>query len=325
MSWNDFEHSVWKQLKKHGLENRDSFILAVSGGLDSMVLLSVLHKLKPKAQMIVAHFHHGESASADVQTYRDQAMQMVKAKAEAYGLEFFSGKSLEKLKSEDEFRQKRLQFFAKLKGDFPHSVFVTAHHKDDLLETWLLKMIRGSGPEGLTSFKFWNGQTLRPLLSFTKDELKVYAAVEGLTWLEDPSNQRNDYLRNWLRNEWLPTLAAKVPGSLGNLSDSLARLLNEIHNDDELIDINYEFNKHHTPTKALFDRTLFLQLGRSDQFKCLARALKGIGQREFSQGQLEEVIKRLDKNQKDLIFSVAGVNWFINAQQVVLELVKTDS
>lgn len=320
MSWNDFEHSIWKQLKKHGLEERESFILAVSGGLDSMVLLHALKKLKPKAKLIVAHFHHGDSDQPEIQTYRDQALAMVKASAESQNLAFYSGKSLEKLTSEDDFRQKRLKFFSRIKGDFTEAILVTAHHKDDLLETWLLKMIRGTGPEGLENFKFWNGQVLRPLLSFTKAELIDYAKNEGLTWLEDPTNRQNDYLRNWLRNEWLQKLADKVPGSLGNLTSSLQRLLDEIQKDDERIVINYELSETNSQTKAYFDRTEFLQLSHSDQFKTLATAMKGIGQREFSQGQLEEIIKRLDKNQKDIIFSVAGVNWFINAQQVMLEL-----
>lgn len=322
MSWNDFEHSIWKQLKKHGLEGRDSFILAISGGLDSMVLLHALKKLKPKAHFIVAHFHHGDSESKETQTYRDEALQMVKETSASFGFMFFSGKSLEKLTSEDDFRQKRLQFFSQIQRDYPESLLVTAHHKDDLLETWLLKMIRGTGPESLENFKFWNGKVLRPLLGFTKQELQTYTQTEGLTWLEDPTNQSNDYLRNWLRNEWLRSLAEKVPGSLANLTNSLQRLMDEIHNNDEVIAINYDYSKDNSSTKAYFGRTEFLELSHSDQFKTLAKALKGIGQREFSQGQLEEIIKRLDKNQKDIIFSVAGVNWFINAQQVMLELVK---
>ena len=94
----------------------------------------------------------------------------------------------------------------------------------------------------------------------------------------------------------------------------------EVKVNDEVIAITYENNSNGSPTKAAFGRTEFLQLSHSDQFKALAKALKGIGQRQFSQGQLEEIIKRLDKNKKDLIFSIADVNWFINAEQVVLEL-----
>lgn len=317
MSWNDFEHSIWKQLKSESLHERSEFILAISGGLDSMVLLKAMQKLKPQAQLIVAHFHHGESDNTEIKTYRKQALQMVKSYCDTHNLKFFSGKSLDKLSSEDEFRQKRLQFFSQVKADFPNAIFATAHHKDDLLETWLLKMIRGSGPESLENFKFWNKQVLRPLLSFTKAEILNYAQTEGLTWLDDPSNLQNDYLRNWIRNEWLHDLSAKIPGSIANLTNSLQRLIDEVEVDDHLIVISYD--SENNQTKASFGRTEFLQLSHSNQFKTLAKAMKGIGQRDFSQGQLEEIIKRLDKNQKDIIFSVAGVNWFINAQQVMLQ------
>lgn len=320
MSWIDFDHQIWKQLKKHQLDDKNTFILAISGGLDSMVLLHAIKKLKPKAQIIIVHYHHGDSKKAEVQNYRDQAHAFVKSISLELNLEFFSAKSLEKLESESEFRVKRFEFFTEVKSKFFEAVLVTAHHKDDLLETWLLKMIRGTGAESLENFKFWNGQILRPLLGFTKAELIDYAKTENLSWVEDPTNQENDYLRNWVRNEWLRSLSQKVPGSIANLTNSLQRLIDEIQINNDIIVINYENSKNNVPTKASFGRTDFLQLSRSDQFKALATALKGIGQREFTQGQLEEIIKRLDKNQKDIIFSVAGVNWFINAQQVMLQL-----
>ncbi len=320
MSWNDFEHSIWKQLKSESLTDRSEFILAVSGGLDSMVLVTALQKLKPQAQIIVAHYHHGDSENREIQTYRDQAFNLVKSYCESKNLRFFSAKSTEVLKSEAEFREKRLAFFSRVKTEFPNAVFATAHHKDDLLETWLLKMIRGTGAEGLENFKFWNQQTLRPLLYFTKSEIISYAQTEGVTWVDDPTNQESDYLRNWVRNEWLKQLSDKIPGSIENLTNSLQRLITEVKVNDEVITITYENNSDGAPTKAVFGRTEFLQLSHADQFKTLAKALKGIGQRQFSQGQLEEIIKRLDKNKKDLIFSIADVNWFINAEQVMLEL-----
>ncbi|MES2803106.1 MAG: tRNA lysidine(34) synthetase TilS [Bdellovibrionota bacterium] len=320
MSWNDFEHSIWKQLKNEALHEHSEFILAISGGLDSMVLLQAMQKIKPQAQLIVAHFHHGDSDDDEIKTYREQTSQMVKSYCDLHDIKFFSGKSLEKLSTEMEFRQKRFQFFAQVKTDFPEGILVTAHHKDDLLETWVLKMIRGTGAEGLENFKFWNQQILRPLLSFTKAEILSYAKTQGLTWLDDPSNSKTDYLRNWIRNEWLKALDVRIPGSIANLTNSLQRLIDEIQVDDQVIVINYDYNSEDASTKAVFNRTEFLQLSHSNQFKTLAKAMKGIGQREFSQGQLDEIMKRLDKNQKDIIFCIAGVNWFINAQQVMLEL-----
>ncbi|AZZ36724.1 tRNA lysidine(34) synthetase TilS [Bdellovibrio sp. qaytius] len=315
MSWNDFEHSIWKQLKSESLTDRSEYILAISGGLDSMALVHAMRILKPQAQLIVVHFHHGESDKNEINTFRDQALQIVKSYCETHSLKFKTAQSQQKLTTEAEFREARFEFFSQVQTEFPNAILVTAHHKDDLLETWLLKMIRGTGAEGLENFKFWNKQVLRPLILFTKAEILSYAQAAGVVWVEDPTNKQSDYLRNWLRNEWLRDLSDKIPGSIENLTNSLQRLISEVKVNDEVLVISFE-----SQTKAVFDRTEFLQLSHSDQLKILARALKGIGQREFSQGQLEEIIKRLDKNQKDIIFSVAGVNWFINAQQVMLVL-----
>lgn len=324
MSWNDFEHSIWKQLKSESLTDRSEFILAVSGGLDSMVLLKAFQKLKPQAQLIVVHYHHGMSDILQVNAYRDQALQAVKSYCEQHNLKFLTAKSVDKLTSESEFRENRRKFFSEVKSDFPHAILATAHHKDDLLETWLLKMIRGTGAQSLENFKFWNSEILRPLLLFTKAEILKYAQAEGLNWVEDPTNQESDYLRNWLRNQWLHDLSLKVPGSIENLTNSLQRLIAEVKVDHEVLVINFDSHSDGNTTKATFNRTEFLQLSHADQFKTLARALtrvlKSTDQTDFSQGQLREIINRIDKNQKDIKFSIAGVNWFINAQQVMLQL-----
>lgn len=315
--WTDFEHSIWKKLKAFSLHEKESFILAVSGGLDSMVLLQVMQSLKPKAQLIVAHYHHGPSHDSDLLNYRDNTFKLVEQVCAEKKLIFISGKSSEILSSEDSMREKRFTFFAEVQKSYPEAILTTAHHKDDLLETWLLKMVRGAGPESLKNFAFWNQKILRPLLDFEKKELKQYANSHGVIWLDDPSNAQNDYLRNWLRNEWLKQLSDKIPGSLVNLTDSLGRLIAEIDSFDENSVINYDSP---TPTKGWVLRHEFLLMGHSERLTTLAKLLRGLGQRDFSQGQLEEVVKRLDKNQKDLIFSIAGVNWFINAQQIMVEL-----
>ena len=89
---------------------------------------------------------------------------------------------------------------------------------------------------------------------------------------------------------------------------------------DQAIEISYVFDAHDSPTKASFDRTEFLQLSHSDQFKTLAKVLKGLGQRDFSQGQLEEIIKRLDKNKKDIIFSIKNTQKKIRSFERIFSL-----
>lgn len=318
-SWTDFEHTIWKKLKEESLDSKDQFILAVSGGLDSMVLVHLMMKLKPKARFVLVHYHHGDSQDQQLVNYRNRALKLVQEICQLKNITFYFEKSDKLLFSEDDYRRARWAFFDRVKVQYPDALLITAHHKDDLLETWLLKMIRGVGPDGLENFKFWNGSILRPLLLFQKSELVQYAEVQQLTWVEDPSNLSNDHLRNWLRNEWLKQLTSRVPAAAANLTQSLQKLIDEIDTKTDLIDIKYDFVHATAVTKGWFLRSDFLALSHKQQLMTLARLMKRLGQRDFSQGQLEEVIKRLDKNQKEHIFSVASVKWFINAQQVVLE------
>jgi tRNA(Ile)-lysidine synthase len=322
LAWTDFEHRIWKKLKFFSLEKQNQFILAVSGGLDSIVLLKVMLELKPEAEFIVAHYHHGPSTDLQTVQFRDQALELVKNHIEKSSLKhkisLVSERSNIPLNSEDDFREKRRAFLFALKEKYPQAILVTGHHKDDLLETWLLKMLRGTGPHSLENFKFWNQIFLRPLLEFSKSELYDYAERNELIWLEDPSNGNSDYLRNWLRNDWLAALNKKLPSGKANLTDSLSRLIHEIDSNDEAIQITYEFDHDGKATKGWFNRADYLVLGHSERLKGLACVLKGLGHIDFSQGQLQEIIKRLDKNQKEHTFSVAGVNWFINAEQIMV-------
>lgn len=317
--WTNFEHEIWKKLKFFSLENQNEFILSISGGLDSMALLKVMLNLKPKAKFFVAYFHHGDTENHQIQNFRDNCHELIQQTVTVYKINYdvnyITEKSKEVLKSEDDFRAARFRFLNQIQNKHPQALLLTGHHQDDLLETWLLKMIRGVGPQGIESFKFWNGKILRPLLGFAKKEVSDFAKHNDLKWCDDPTNSENLYLRNWIRNQWLPLLEDKIPGSVANLTLSLSRVFENINASDHILDVNYEADK----TKAQFSRSEFLSLSHSNQLKALARILRQL-EVVFSQGQLEEIIKRLDKNQKDLTFSIADVYWFINAQHVVIQL-----
>ncbi len=142
--WNNVEHLVWNKLKQQHLENDDVYLLAVSGGLDSMALFSVFKKIKPQAKIVLMHYHHGPGEN---RKYRDECMALLeKFQSDLIILET-EVSSLE-LKSENEFRRNRLDFFERIKNKYSVSYYFTAHHLDDVLETRLIKMIRGTGLDG---------------------------------------------------------------------------------------------------------------------------------------------------------------------------------
>ncbi len=313
-SWTAFEHQIWIHLKEHALNTHDSFILAISGGLDSMVLLDVFLRLRPQARLKVAHFHHGPSGNFEQDQFRELALETVKHKVFSQQREnvvFYSEKSKIQIESEDEMRIARWNFLKGLKTS--DEVFVTAHHLDDRLETMLLKMLRGTSLDGFLAFKMWNKEIFRPFLNSAKKELAEFAEGRKIGWVEDPSNSDEHYLRNWLREKWLKELDEKLEGGRKNLAKSLLKIGNSA-NENSLFELVLVEDKDH----FVLSRQWYVSLPKSDQLRGLALFLKKHQIHSFTSGHLEEIRKRLDKNQKDITFQLLGKKWVINASRIVL-------
>ncbi|MDO4759233.1 MAG: tRNA lysidine(34) synthetase TilS [Candidatus Saccharibacteria bacterium] len=168
-------------------------ILAVSGGLDSMVLL-FFFRHDPNA--IVAHFHHGTRPSAS------QDQDFVRQWAARYQLPFFTAQvNLGSHPSEATARAARYQFLNQLAREHHGQIF-TAHHADDLIESIAINLLRGTGWRGLTPLD--HPQIQRPFLRpksrpFFKADLLRFAATRQIVFRQDPTNTESDYLRNRLR------------------------------------------------------------------------------------------------------------------------------
>ncbi len=306
----DLEHQIWKLLKEHHLDEETEFNLAISGGLDSMVLLKIFSVIRSQAKLNIMHFHHG-SDEVDQGAFRDQAFNLVKSACEKYkNVHFTSEKSAVHLNSEDDLRQARWSFLRQ------HSTagrpIVTAHHQDDWVETLTLKMLRGTSEQGFLAFQVWNYEILRPFLQTPKLELLRYAKAKNLTWCEDPSNQSTDYLRNWLRESWFKELEGRIPGSYHNFSRSLFHLASALNSKS---DFKLQFYKDRADDGL--DRAWFSCLSDTEQLKALALFLKKSGCYDMTRGQLEEIKKRLDKNQNDITFEIIR-KWVINRSQIML-------
>ena len=190
--------------------------IAYSGGLDSHALLHVLasiqNKIKPK--LIAVHINHGISNDADLWVKHCQKI------CEDYEIEFqiFSVDLSHKSdKGTEAFaREKRYKVFENLISN--NDLLLTAHHMDDQVETILLQLMRGAGPDGLVGMpqarEFSKGFLLRPLLGYSREEIHDYALSESLSWVEDESNKSNKYDRNFLRNRIIPELLTRWPGNL---------------------------------------------------------------------------------------------------------------
>jgi tRNA(Ile)-lysidine synthase len=178
------------------------YVVAVSGGVDSVALLDVLAGQKG-LRLIVAHFDHG--IRSDSATDR----QLVGKLAAHYGLPFeYAEGQLGADASEEAARTVRYDFLRKVQQKYQTRGIITAHHRDDLLETAVLNLLRGTGRKGLTSLAS-NREIIRPLLAVSKQEILEYAHEHKLKWREDSTNQNPKYLRNYIRLHIMPRLSER--------------------------------------------------------------------------------------------------------------------
>jgi tRNA(Ile)-lysidine synthase len=322
------EWGVFQEIRKSfDLQREERILLAVSGGLDSVVLAQVAARLRghlPKWTWEVAHVHHGLSANAPEQNQaRNQAEILVACLAADLGFSFhlLSHSGSEVLKSEEALRDFRLNALKELAEKQKITLIALAHHRDDLLETRLIRLIRGTGPGGLQAMELRSPSGLwRPFLNLSRVEIQNYANEENLKWWNDPSNLQSEPLRNWLRLEWLPMLEKKRPGaakslarSLELLTDSLAEQVASSSGKPEAVSDAIQSNS----TDIGLDRQLFKQLGPAQQSSLLVKYIRGLGVRGFGRTHVQEILKRLDTPQKNFMFNVADLHWKINAEQIV--------
>ncbi|MEQ1878090.1 MAG: tRNA lysidine(34) synthetase TilS, partial [Bdellovibrionia bacterium] len=230
--WTSLEANAYRLIGQKNLTGRH-LLACASGGLDSTALLNVLSALAKtcKLKVTVAHVHHGDANSDPVARdargdsgYRDRAAAFVAEQAENLGFGFVLGRAEGSPASEAELRKARYLELQKIKLQTGAQLLTLAHHRDDLLETRLIRLIRGVGPEGLKSMSILNGNRFRPFLQTPRVLLEDYLNEISAGWLEDPSNESDGALRNWIRLQWLPQLERKRPGAGQALARSLEAL-----------------------------------------------------------------------------------------------------
>lgn len=182
------------------------FVLAVSGGLDSMALLRASIRAGMRGRIAaVATFDHGTGRSATA------AAALVARVADANGVRCESGRAPPgTVRTEAAWRDLRHGFLRDVARRHRAEV-ATAHTRDDQVETVAMRILRGSGARGLAGLDA-DGDVVRPLLTSTRAELAAFAAAEGLAFAHDPTNDDRRYFRNRMRLELLPALCAANPG-----------------------------------------------------------------------------------------------------------------
>jgi len=204
---------VQNTIFQNNLFNREAkIILAVSGGPDSVCLLDIFSRLQKKysLELLIAHVNYN---LRDKDSIKDE--KFVQDLATKYNLEIFAldvetqnftSLHAKKNISENYLRNIRYDFFEKLREDCNFDCIAVAHNADDQVETFLMRIIRGSGMSGLTAMKFKNEKIIRPLLSTSRKEILEYLETNKLKYRTDTTNSQNLYLRNKIRNKLIPSL-----------------------------------------------------------------------------------------------------------------------
>jgi tRNA(Ile)-lysidine synthase len=186
-------------------------LLAVSGGLDSMVLLHLFKELKYEIAIAHCNFQlRGIESFGDQKFIQDYAevhsipIYVTQFDTIAFAKDY-------KLSTQVAARELRYNWFYELMDTENYDYVLTAHHADDNLETFLINLTRGTGLEGLTGIPEQNDKIIRPLLCFSRNEIDNYAKEQTISWREDSSNASDKYLRNKIRHHLIPVLKELNP------------------------------------------------------------------------------------------------------------------
>jgi len=215
-----------------------SMTVALSGGIDSVVLLHLLYQLQKKYHFTLnaMHVHHGLSQNAD--KWVKFCEKLCEKLYVPLDVEYIQLPQKKSLGIEGEARRFRYEKLLQSKSD----LIVLAHHADDQAETFLLQLIRGAGVKGLSSMAHFDEtkRLWRPLLNQSKIDIESYAKHHKLKWIEDESNQNTDFDRNFIRSKVLPILKNRFNHIIKVISRSSAHLAEAQNLLDDLakIDLN---------------------------------------------------------------------------------------
>ena len=199
-------------------------LLAVSGGIDSMVLLYLCHQLNIDIRVAHCNFQlRGDESDKDEDFVKSQIEKLqIPIFIKKFDTKYFA----EKQKSSIQVvaRNLRYDWFNTLLINNAFDYILTAHHLDDSLETFLINFTRGSGLDGFTGIPQQNGTIVRPLLPFSRNEIEVFAKENNVEWREDSSNASDNYLRNKLRHDVIPILKELNPSLLHSFENTISNL-----------------------------------------------------------------------------------------------------
>ena len=275
-----------------------TILLAVSGGIDSVVMTDLFFRAKISCGIAHCNFTlRGEESDAEE--------LFVEQLARKYNMPFFVKRFDTKafahqhhISVQEAARMLRYAWFEELRTQHHYQFIATAHHQDDNIETFFINLVRGTGIRGLTGIKVRQGNIIRPLLFCSRKEIEEYARENQLAYREDSSNQQTKYLRNQIRHLILPVFSTLRPGFRHTMEENMKRLEEAVAIIDEILKtkkkeiIEYKDNEMHLSIEKLKSCSCPSLL--------LYDILKEYG---FSSGIIHEVLQSADSQSGRQFFS----------------------
>lgn len=240
---NKIENIVGNYIVRHNMWKHDGlYIVALSGGADSVALLLILKSIGMPIEAAHCNFHlRGEESD------RDEQFCVNLCEREGIALhrihfDTFTYAEKHKISIEMAARDLRYRYFAQLAKDIEADGICVAHHRDDNVETLLLNLLRGSGVDGLAAIAPKNGNILRPLLCISRQDVLDYLAERNQDYVTDSTNLEDDALRNKIRHHVIPLLETLNPAAKDNIAQSAKylrqakQMLDNLGKDGEQID-----------------------------------------------------------------------------------------
>lgn len=291
----------------------DKLLVAISGGVDSVVLADLLYKSGYTFSIAHCNFKLRNEDS-------DKDEALVKNIALKYNADFYSTSfetqnyaDLNKLSIQMAARELRYKWFNELKNKYHFNYLLTAHHANDAIETSLLNYIKGAGIRGIKGIDAKNDYRCSPLLSFSKKNILKYAIDNKIEWREDLSNEKSDYERNYLRNEVIP-LFAKVNGSYSiTISDGLEKI--------QIVDLYYKklVEKEIAKDTEITDNQTIVKFKNWEKETVLPKLLYLLEPLLFRFSEIKRIAEALFELQSGKIFSSTTHQFCIDRGSLIIE------
>ena len=207
-------------------DKNQNIYIALSGGVDSVVLFNELTKLKKEIGFHLTAIHVNHNVQKDSHEWKDFCAEMCKENQIKFVSRTLRKKNKNISNLEKKLREERYKIFQNILDK--NSILFMGHHLDDVIETFFLRAMRGSGIDGLSSIpeqrSLGDGKLIRPFLNVSKSDLLLRAKKEKLKFIDDPSNKDNSFDRNYLRNIVLPRIEKRWPSYRKNLNQLTSNL-----------------------------------------------------------------------------------------------------